>query len=163
MFKYQLKVRMATGAPITADLREQISNAARQANASFSALRAGRVWSVAERAAEDGSIAVTLHSPTAVRSPTRSISSIARALVSNSMFEECSAHGRVFDSEVISVSHGGAATPTPAEIIKTATEVLLEVNADPRMQKLADETARGHEKVVSAYIEAKKAMEKGLD
>ncbi len=159
MFVYKIRVALSSGVAIDSELRDAIKAAADRANTSYSASRMGRIWSVSDEAAADGTLVVSLTAPSEVKSPTRSLSAVSRELVADETLGDIAVRGRVFDSEVVSVERSGDGAHTPSEIMKAAVEILFETNIDPCVQRLANEAGREVIAAVSSYIEGKKAIE----
>lgn len=159
MFVYKIRVVLSSGALIDSEMRDAIEAAAHRANTSYSASRAGRIWSVSETVSGDGSLQIVLISASEVSSPTRSLSAVSRELVADeALGADIAVRGRVFDSEVISVDRSGNEALTTPEIMKAVVEIFLETNIDPCVQRLANDAAREVKATVSSYLEGKKAM-----
>lgn len=160
MFVYKIRVALSSGVAINPELRDAIKAAAHRANTSYSAVRKGRIWSVSDEAADSGTVVVLLRAKSRVKSPTRSLSAVSRELVADeTLGADIAVHGRVFDSEVISVECVGDRGLTQPEIMKAVIEILFETNIDPHVQRLANEAGREVVAAVTSYVEGKKAME----
>ena len=104
-------------------------------------------------AADKRSVQVMLHSPEAVSSPTRVLSSMSRALLAAApqLLERNTPGNRVFYAEVVDEQRSGQAALTDAEAAKLAIEALFEQDTPCATNKrLARQAA---EKVKEALVE----------
>ena len=145
------------GLAIDNELFAEIGKAVDSANASFTAERYGREWALGERSEDRYSFVVRLSSKEEVSSPTRSLSALSRALVSNSdILNGKTPHGRVFSSVLISAARSSGQPLTNTEMFKVVFEILFEqANLTKAQKKLAQNTVEKIQPILLDYANSR--------
>lgn len=161
MFEYHLQLQTADNHPYGTELIEAIKEAITSVNNSFSATRYNRKLHLLQET-DDQTLQVLMTSDTPVPSPTRSLSSLSRALVqlekgkSPSLLDGRIINGRIFQTALLSENKLAQAAISDVDLIRELTSIIFGQSAmNNRNKKLAREATEAVRDVVLDYLNKK--------
>lgn len=160
MYVYDLDVSLYNNGIIDKKLTEAIKEAIDMANISFSAVRYNRKIEFVE-ALSDTNIHLRMTSRDSIN-PTRSLSSLSRALVKNEaeknsgILDEHITNGHVFNARILESSSSRIDNLNPTEIVQQTVEIVLgQKFLNDRQRIYAKEASDKIKEIVLDYVNKK--------